>query len=175
MIETKLHDDIIEIVLNNSPVNALGAPVRQGIAKAFDEAEANMAVKAIVIRGGGKLFSAGADITEFGKVFGEPMLPQLVGRIEASTKPVIAAIHGTCFGGGCEVALSCHYRIAAPSAKMGLPEVKLGLLPGAGGTQRLPRIVGVEAALKMIVTGDPVSANKPKRWAWSINWSTKIN
>ena len=160
MIETHIHDDVFEIVLNNPPVNALGAEVRQGIARAFDEAEADPAVRAIVIRGAGKLFSGGADIKEFGKPFAEPGLPDLMDRIEACGKPVVAAIHGTCFGGGCEVAISCHYRIAAPSAKIGLPEVKIGLLPGAGGTQRLPRLIGVEAALGIIVSGNPVSARK---------------
>lgn len=160
MIETKLHDDVFEIVMNNPPVNALGAAVRQELFKAIEEAEANDAVKAIVIRGGGKMFSGGADISEFGKPFVEPGLPQVVDRIEACTKPVVAAVHGMALGGGLEVALGCHYRISTPSTKLGLPEVKLGLLPGAGGTQRLPRIAGVEAALGMIVSGDPVPAKK---------------
>jgi 3-hydroxyacyl-CoA dehydrogenase len=158
MIETKLHDDILEIVLDNPPVNALGTAMRQGLDRAIREAQTDARVKAIVIRGAGKLFSGGADITEFGKEPIEPHLPLLVDSIEASAKPVIAAIHGTCFGGGLETALACHYRIAGPSAKLGLPEVKLGLVPGAGGTQRLPRLIGAEAALGIIVSGDPVSA-----------------
>ena len=158
MIETTLHDDILEIVIANPPVNALAAGVRQGIDKALNDAAANDAVKAIVIRGSGKMFSGGADITEFTKAPVPPMLPELVDRIEASDKPVIAAIHGSALGGGMEVALACHYRVAAANAKVGLPEVKLGLLPGAGGTQRLPRLVGVEAALGVIVSGDPVPA-----------------
>jgi 3-hydroxyacyl-CoA dehydrogenase len=160
MIETQLHGDILEIVMNNSPVNALGFGVRQGLAQAIADAQADPAVKAIVIRGGGKLFSGGADITEFGKPFAEPGLPQVVDAIEASAKPVVAAIHGLALGGGLEVALGCHYRIATPETKLGLPEVSLGLLPGAGGTQRLPRLIGVEAALEMIVSGSPIPAAK---------------
>lgn len=160
MIETHLHEDVLEIVLNNPPVNALGASVRQGLGKAMTDAQGDANVKAIVIRGGGKLFSGGADITEFGKPFAEPGLPQLVDMIEASTKPVIAAIHGMALGGGLEVALACHYRVATAKAKLGLPEVHLGLLPGAGGTQRLPRLVGARAALDMIVSGNPVPAAK---------------
>ncbi|PXA86873.1 3-hydroxyacyl-CoA dehydrogenase [Nostoc sp. 3335mG] len=160
MIETKLHDDVLEIVMNNPPVNALGAGVRQGLARALTDAQDNPAVKAIVIRGGGKMFSGGADITEFGKPPVEPWLPALVDAIEASAKPVVAAIHGMALGGGLEVALGAHYRIAGPKAKLGLPEVSLGILPGAGGTQRLPRLVGVEAALGMIVSGAPIPASK---------------
>ncbi|MCJ2180754.1 3-hydroxyacyl-CoA dehydrogenase NAD-binding domain-containing protein [Novosphingobium album (ex Hu et al. 2023)] len=160
MIETVLHDDVLEIIMVNPPVNALGAAVRQGLCKAIEEGEANEAVKAIVIRGGGKMFSGGADITEFGKPHVDPWLPEVVDRIEACTKPVVAALHGMALGGGLEVALGCHYRVAAPSAKLGLPEVTLGLIPGAGGTQRLPRIVGAGAALGMIVKGDPIPAYK---------------
>jgi len=160
MIETKLHDDVLEIVMNNPPVNALGAGVRQGLGKALAEAQDDPAVKAIVIRGGGKMFSGGADITEFGKPPADPWLPQLVDAIEASAKPVVAAVHGMALGGGLEVALGCHYRIASPKAKLGLPEVSLGLLPGAGGTQRMPRLVGAEAALGMIVSGAPIPATK---------------
>jgi 3-hydroxyacyl-CoA dehydrogenase len=160
MIETKLHDGILEIVMANPPVNALGATVRQGLGRAIAEAQDDPAVTAIVIRGGGKMFSGGADITEFGKPPVDPWLPQLIDAIEASAKPVVAAIHGMALGGGLEVALGCHYRIASPKAKLGLPEVSLGLLPGAGGTQRLPRLVGVEAALGMIVSGAPIPATK---------------
>ncbi|WP_454886698.1 3-hydroxyacyl-CoA dehydrogenase NAD-binding domain-containing protein [Sphingomonas oryzagri] len=160
MIETKLHNDILEIVMNNPPVNALGARVRQELGKALAAAQDDPAVKAIVIRGGGKMFSGGADITEFGKPPVSPMLPEVVDAIEASGKPVVAAIHGMALGGGLEVALGAHYRIASPKAKLGLPEVSLGILPGAGGTQRLPRLVGVEAALGMIVSGSPIPASK---------------
>lgn len=162
MIEAKIEHDVMVITIANPPVNALGAAVRQGLYAAIDAAESEDAVKAIVVRGSGKLFSGGADITEFGKPFVEPGLPEVVDRIEACTKPVVAAIHGMALGGGLEVALGCHYRIAAPSAKLGLPEVKLGLLPGAGGTQRLPRLIGAEAALGMIVSGDPMTAKKAK-------------
>ncbi len=160
MIEVHIHAGVGEIVIQNPPVNALGASIRQGIARAFDQLEADESVKAIVIRGGGKMFSGGADITEFGKPFAAPELPELVDRIEASEKPVIAAIHGMALGGGLELALAAHYRIATPTAKLGLPEVNIGLLPGAGGTQRLPRLVGADAALDMIVSGAPIGAAK---------------
>jgi 3-hydroxyacyl-CoA dehydrogenase len=160
MIETRLHDDVLEIVMSNPPVNALGAADREGIFDAITQAQTNDAVKAIVIRGAGKLFSGGADITEFGNPPVDPWLPQVVDTIEKSEKPVVAAIHGMALGGGLEVALGCHYRIATPKAILGLPEVTLGILPGAGGTQRLPRLVGVEAALSMIVSGAPIPAAK---------------
>jgi 3-hydroxyacyl-CoA dehydrogenase len=160
MIEIYAHDDIIEIVVNNPPVNAIGAAIRQALDRAVADAQTDANARAIVIRGAGKLFSGGADIAEFGQQPVEPTLPALVGRIEASAKPIVAAVHGTCFGGAMEIALACHYRIATPAAKFGLPEVKLGLLPGAGGSQRLPRLIGAEAALGMIVSGDPVSSKK---------------
>ncbi|WP_157219582.1 3-hydroxyacyl-CoA dehydrogenase NAD-binding domain-containing protein [Flavisphingomonas formosensis] len=160
MIKTQLHDDVLEVVIDNPPVNALGARVRQGLWAAIADAQTDTAVKAIVIRGAGKLLSGGADITEFGKTTAEPGLPELVDAIEASAKPVVAAIHGIALGGGLEVALGCHYRIATANTKLGLPEVTLGLLPGAGGTQRLPRVIGVEAALDMIVSGSPISGKR---------------
>lgn len=158
MIQTKLHDDALEIVMANPPVNALGRPLRQAIASALESASSDDTVKAIVIRGDGKFFSAGADIAEFNMPPSEPSLPELVDWIEASSKPVVAAIHGMALGGGLELALGCHYRVATATAKLGLPEVKLGLLPGAGGTQRLPRLIGAAAALDMIVSGSPISA-----------------
>jgi 3-hydroxyacyl-CoA dehydrogenase len=160
MIQQTRHDDVLELVIDNPPVNAMGQAIRQGLADALKAAEADDGVHAIVIRGGGTLFSGGADITEFSKPPMEPGLPQLVDAIEACAKPVVAAITGTCFGGGLEVALGCHYRVATASAKLGLPEVKLGILPGAGGTQRLPRVVGIEAALGMIVSGDPIGGGQ---------------
>ncbi|MDF0542932.1 3-hydroxyacyl-CoA dehydrogenase NAD-binding domain-containing protein [Sphingobium sp. H39-3-25] len=160
MISKHLHDDILEILIENPPVNALGHAVRIGLAEALAAAQADDGVRAIVIRGGGKLFSAGADIAEFDGVLAEPALPEVAAAIEASAKPVVAAIHGMALGGGLEVALACHYRIATPTARLGLPEVKLGLLPGAGGTQRLPRLIGAEAALGMIVSGEPVTASR---------------
>jgi 3-hydroxyacyl-CoA dehydrogenase len=159
-ITTEIHDDVLVIISNNPPVNALGAAVRQGLEAGIKQGLADDTIKAMVIRCDGRTFFAGADITEFGKPFVEPGLPTVVDQIEASTKPVIAAIHGTALGGGCEVTLGCHYRIAVPSAKIGTPEVKLGLLPGAGGTQRIPRIAGVPLALEMTAKGDPISAKK---------------
>ncbi|GAA0311520.1 3-hydroxyacyl-CoA dehydrogenase NAD-binding domain-containing protein [Sphingomonas oligophenolica] len=159
-IRTERHDDVLVIISNNPPVNALGAAVRQGLEAGVKEGLADASIKAMVIRCDGRTFFAGADITEFGKPFVEPGLPTLVDMIEASDKPVVAAIHGTALGGGCEVTLGCHYRIAVPSAKIGTPEVKLGLLPGAGGTQRIPRVAGVPLALEMTAKGDPISARK---------------
>lgn len=159
-ITTTRDGDVLIVVSKNPPVNALGAAVRTGLDAAIDEAAADDSIKAVVIACDGQTFFAGADITEFGKPPVEPLLPTLVDKIEASEKPVIAAIHGTALGGGCEVALACHYRIAVPSAKLGVPEVKLGLLPGAGGTQRLPRVAGVELALEMTAKGDPIPAKK---------------
>ncbi|WP_324749365.1 3-hydroxyacyl-CoA dehydrogenase NAD-binding domain-containing protein [Sphingomonas sp. LY54] len=159
-ITTQRHGDVLIVTSNNPPVNALGHAVREGLVKAIEEADADDAVKAVVIRCEGQTFFAGADISEFGKPMQMPMLPMVVDRIEACTKPVVAAIHGTALGGGLEVALACHYRVAVPSAKLGVPEVKLGLLPGAGGTQRLPRVVGVAKALEMTTGGTPIGAKE---------------
>jgi len=159
-ISTRHHGDVLIIESNNPPVNALSAAVRQGLVEAIEQAEADEKVKAVVIACEGQTFFAGADITEFGKPPVMPWLPQVVDRIEECTKPVVAAIHGTALGGGLEVALGCHYRVAVPSAKLGTPEVKLGLLPGAGGTQRLPRVAGVEKALQMCSTGNPIGAKE---------------
>lgn len=148
------------ITLNNPPVNGLGLATRRALTDGLNRAHDDAAVQAIVITGAGKAFSGGADIKEFGspKAFQEPNLLSVILLLEAATKPVIAAIHSVCMGGGLELALACHYRIAAPGCSVALPEVKLGLLPGAGGTQRLPRVLGVEPALNMIVSGDPVSS-----------------
>ena len=159
-ITTSRQGEVLIITSDNPPVNALGAAVRQGLQAGIREAAGDPSIKAVVIACAGKTFFAGADITEFGKPMQEPGLPTLVDEIEALDKPVVAAIHGTALGGGCEVALACHYRIAVPSAKLGLPEVKLGILPGAGGTQRLPRVAGVALALEMAAKGDPISAAK---------------
>jgi 3-hydroxyacyl-CoA dehydrogenase len=161
-ISTQRHGDVLIVTSNNPPVNALGHAVREGLVTAIEEADGDGAVKAVVIICQGNTFFAGADISEFGtpKAFQQPMLPQVVDRIEACTKPVVAAIHGTAFGGGLEVALASHYRVAAPDAKLGVPEVKLGLLPGAGGTQRLPRVAGVQKALEMAATGNPIGAKE---------------
>ncbi len=159
-ISTRRHGDILIVTSNNPPVNALGAAVREGLVAAVGEADGDEAVKAVVIICQGQTFFAGADITEFGKPMQMPMLPMVVDIIENCTKPVVAAIHGTAFGGGLEVALASHYRVAVPSAKLGVPEVKLGLLPGAGGTQRLPRVAGVRKALEMAATGNPIPAKE---------------
>lgn len=148
------------ISVNNPPVNALSQAVRAGLRDAVAQGLADNDVTAMLIWCEGRTFIAGADIREFGKPPQEPALPDVCNVIEKSTKPVIAAIHGTALGGGLEVALSCHWRIASPNAKVGLPEVKLGILPGAGGTQRLPRLIGVKNALEMIVSGDHVAATK---------------
>ncbi|HUE80274.1 MAG TPA: 3-hydroxyacyl-CoA dehydrogenase NAD-binding domain-containing protein [Sphingomicrobium sp.] len=159
-ISTRRHGDVLIVTSNNPPVNALSAAVRQGLVAAIEEAEADDAVKAVVIACDGQTFFAGADITEFGKPPVMPWLPTVVDTIENCSKPVIAAIHGTALGGGLEIALGCHYRVAVPDAKLGVPEVKLGLLPGAGGTQRLPRVAGVKKALEMCATGNPIGAKE---------------
>lgn len=159
-IRTERHDNVLVIVSDNPPVNALGQAVRAGLAAGIDKALGDDAIEAVVIRCDGRTFFAGADITEFGKPPKGPSLPEALDKLEASNKPVVAAIHGTALGGGCEVALACHYRVAVPSAKLGLPEVKLGLIPGAAGTQRLPRLVGAEAALPLVAIGNPIPAKK---------------
>ena len=148
------------ITLNSPPVNALSAPVREGLHKGITEARNDGESEAIIIICEGRTFIAGADISEFGQEPKGPSLFEVQEFIEDSNKPVIAAIHGTALGGGLEVALTCHYRIAVPSAKCGLPEVNLGLLPGAGGTQRLPRVVGVEKALQMVTSGQHIPAKQ---------------
>ena len=153
-------ENISIITLNSPPVNALSAPVREGLYNGITEAGNDKETEAIIIICEGRTFIAGADISEFGKEPKGPSLFEVQEFIENSNKPVIAAIHGTALGGGLEVALTCHYRIAVPSAKCGLPEVNLGLLPGAGGTQRLPRVVGVEKALQMVTSGQHVSAKE---------------
>ncbi|MDH4053324.1 MAG: enoyl-CoA hydratase/isomerase family protein, partial [Rubrivivax sp.] len=156
-----LRDGVAVITLNNPPVNGLGYETRRGIADGVERAHADPAVKAIVLTGAGRAFSGGADIREFGspKAIAEPNLLSLIQMLDNATKPVVAAVHGTVMGGGLELALGCHYRLAAPGTNVALPEVKIGLVPGAGGTQRLPRVLGVETALNMIVKGDPVKAD----------------
>ncbi|WP_288902057.1 3-hydroxyacyl-CoA dehydrogenase NAD-binding domain-containing protein [uncultured Sneathiella sp.] len=148
------------ITVDSPPVNALSQGVRAGIQGGIKAAVADDSVNAIVLACAGRTFIAGADITEFGKPPQEPGLNDVIATMESSTKPVVAAIHGTALGGGLETALGCHYRVAVPSAKVGLPEVKLGILPGAGGTQRLPRVVGVQKALEMITSGNPIGAKE---------------
>jgi 3-hydroxyacyl-CoA dehydrogenase len=151
------------ITVNNPPVNALSQHVRQGLRDGVMQAVADAGVGAIVIVCAGRTFIAGADITEFGKPPAAPGLHEVLDLVEGSPKPVVAAIHGTALGGGLEVALACHYRVGVKDARFGLPEVKLGLLPGAGGTQRLPRVVGVEKGLSMMVSGDPIRADEALR------------
>src|SRR5258706_178990 len=148
------------LTVNNPPVNALSQHVRQGLRDGLKQAAGDTGVAAIVITCAGRTFIAGADITEFGKAPKEPGLHEVLDLIESSPKPVVAAIHGTALGGGLEVTLACHYRVGVKAARFGLPEVKLGLLPGAGGPQRLPRVVGVPKALSMIVSGDPIGADE---------------
>ncbi|MEZ0121043.1 MAG: 3-hydroxyacyl-CoA dehydrogenase NAD-binding domain-containing protein [Candidatus Reddybacter sp.] len=148
------------IKINNPPVNALSQSVRAGLKSCVEQGLADDGVKAMVLICEGRTFIAGADINEFAKGMGEPGLVPVIGNMETAAKPIVAAIHGTALGGGLEVALGCHYRVALASAKVGLPEVHLGLLPGAGGTQRLPRLVGAQAALELIVGGGHVSAAK---------------
>ncbi len=156
----QVHGDVAVITLNNPPVNGLGFATRQAIAAALDQANADPTVQAIVLTGAGKAFSGGADINEFNspKAYAEPNLLSVIRAVENSAKPVVAAIHSVAMGGGLELALGCHYRIAAPGTSVALPEVKLGLIPGAGGTVRLPRALGVETALNMIVSGEPVKS-----------------
>ena len=156
----KVHGDVAVISLNNPPVNGLGLATRQAITEGVEKAVQDTSIKSIVITGQGKAFSGGADIREFGspKATQEPNLLSVIAQIENCTKPVVAAVHTVAMGGGLELALGCHYRIAAPGASIALPEVKIGLIPGAGGTQRLPRVLGVEAALNMIVSGEPIKS-----------------
>jgi hypothetical protein len=169
-----VEDGVGVITIDSPPVNALGHKVRAAIGEGFRRFSADEMVEAMVLICAGRTFCAGADIAEFGKPPQSPTLPELLEEMDEGTKPLVAAIHGTALGGGYELALICHRRIAVPSAKVGLPEVHLGLLPGAGGTQRLPRIVGVEAALEIITGGKPVPAQKRhSNSAWSMRWPRK--
>ncbi len=161
-VTTDRKGSVAVIHLDNPPVNALGHGLRLGIAAALRAVEEDATVTAVVLVGSGRCFSAGADITEFGKPLQSPNLADLITAIEASPKPVVAAIHGTTLGGGLELALACHARVAAKDAKFGLPEIKLGILPGAGGTQRAPRLMGAERALKMITSGEIMGAEEAK-------------
>jgi 3-hydroxyacyl-CoA dehydrogenase len=160
MVDFQKHGAIGVLTVNNPPVNALSQGVRQGLTDGVAKGLGDPGIAALVIIGGGRTFIAGADIREFGKPMQPPGLMEVLDAMEGASKPVIAAIHGTALGGGLEVALACHWRVAVESAQVGLPEVKLGLLPGAGGTQRLPRLVGPAAALDMIVSGNPIGAKK---------------
>lgn len=159
-VSLAIEGSIALVRIDNPPVNALSQPVRQGLVECIGTANLDPRAEAIVIACGGRTFVAGADISEFGKPPLEPHLPDVLNAIEQSARPVIAALHGTVLGGGFELALSCHYRIALAGTKCGLPEVTLGLIPGAGGTQRLPRLCGVEKALEMITLGKPVAVEE---------------
>ncbi len=157
-VDLRREGGVAVVVVDNPPVNALKHEVRAGLAAALRQARDDALLRAVVIACAGRTFFAGADISEFGKPPQPPSLGEVIAQIEQMPKPVIAAIHGTALGGGFELALACHFRVAVASARVGLPEVKLGLLPGAGGTQRLPRLIGPEKALRMIVTGEPIGA-----------------
>lgn len=157
-VHARRYEDILVVTIDHPPVNALSAAVRAGLARAVSQARDDAQVRAILLTGSGKAFIAGADIREFGKPPQPPSLPEVCNLIEASPKPVVAVLHGAALGGGLEVALAAHYRVALPGAKLGLPEVNLGLLPGAGGTQRAPRLMGAQAALDLMLSGRHLSA-----------------
>src|SRR5215510_1563817 len=159
-VDLSTRGQVAVLTVDNPPVNALSQHVRKGLHDGIKQAVADSAVQAIVIACAGRTFIAGADITEFSKPPAEPSLHSVLDLIEGSPKPVVAAIHGTALGGGLEVTLACHYRVGVKTARFGLPEVKLGILPGAGGTQRLPRVVGVPKGLSMMVSGDPIGADE---------------
>ena len=163
IVSTKVSENIAIITIDNPPVNALSHAVRCGVSDALKKLADDKSVDAIVIICAGRTFCAGADITEFGKPPLSPSLPDLMDEMDLVNKPLVAALHGTALGGGFELALCCHYRIMEGGAKVGLPEVNLGLIPGAGGTQRLPRLIGVSAALEMIASGKPISAHKAQK------------
>jgi 3-hydroxyacyl-CoA dehydrogenase len=159
-VKTELRDGVLVVTVDNPPVNALGVDVRRGLSAAIERADEDSGVQAVLIVGAGRNFIGGADIREFGKLPMPPSLPDVCNRIEACAKPVVAAIHGAALGGGLEVALAAHYRLAVAGAKLGLPEVTLGLLPGAGGTQRTPRLIGAQAALNLILSGRHIGAEE---------------
>jgi 3-hydroxyacyl-CoA dehydrogenase len=159
-VQTARHGDVLVATIQNPPVNALGAEVRRGLLQAVDQAESDPAVRALLLVGAGRGFIAGADIREFGKPPVPPSLPEVCNRIEACGKPVVAAIHGPALGGGLEVAMAAHYRIAMPDARLGLPEVQLGLIPGSGGTQRAPRLMGLRPALDLMLSGRHLGARE---------------
>src|SRR4051812_14194977 len=155
-----VRDGIAVITLDNPPVNGLSNAVRTGILQHLKAADADPAVKAVVITGSGKAFCGGADIREFNAPRLKPDLPEVNDQQDAMGKPLVAAIGGFALGGGLELALACHYRVAAPKAQLGLPEVKLGILPGSGGTQRLPRVIPMAEAVTMMTTGNPISSER---------------
>jgi 3-hydroxyacyl-CoA dehydrogenase len=160
VVHTAQHGEVLVVTIDHPPVNALSVDVRRGLMSAIDEAEADARVQGVLIVGAGRGFIAGADIREFGQPPKHPILPEVCNRIEACTKPVVAAIHGAALGGGLEVAMAAHYRLAMPDAKLGLLEVQLGLLPGSGGTQRAPRLMGIEAAVNLMLSGRHIKAQE---------------
>ncbi|ONF50910.1 3-hydroxyacyl-CoA dehydrogenase NAD-binding domain-containing protein [Methylobacterium radiotolerans] len=160
MVRQEVDGGVAVLTLANPPVNALGAALRAALDEALTQVIADVSVRAVVLAAEGKVFVGGADIGEFGKPQRPPSLPDILDRLDASPKPVVAAIGGAALGGGLELAMACHGRVAAPSARIGLPEIKLGIIPGAGGTQRLPRLIGPDAAFPMMLTGEPLSAEK---------------
>ncbi|MGH8709367.1 MAG: enoyl-CoA hydratase/isomerase family protein, partial [Burkholderiales bacterium] len=157
-----VREGIAVITLDNPPVNGLGNALRKGIAEALEKADSDPDVKAVVLIGSAKAFSGGADIREFGKPATKPNLPEVNDLQDSMQKPLVAAIGGFALGGGLELALACHYRVALEKSVLGLPEVKLGILPGSGGTQRLPRIIPVHEAARMMILGEPIPAPKAK-------------
>jgi len=163
LVRFRVLDGVAVVTLDAPPVNALSKPIRGGLWEVFGRINENDDIKAAVLMASGRMFSAGADFREFDSKAGEPSLPQLCNRIEACTKPVIAAIHGQALGGGAELVLAAHYRLASPDARIGLPEVALGLIPGAGGTQRLPRLIGAERALQMMISTSAIDAGSAHR------------
>jgi 3-hydroxyacyl-CoA dehydrogenase len=160
LVGTHRDGNVAVIIVDNPPVNALKHEVRLGIQDAFLQANADQTVSAIVLTCAGRTFIAGADISEFNKPPQSPSLIELIAVIDSTDKPVVAAMFGTALGGGLEVTLACHFRIAAAGTRLGFPEIKLGIIPGAGGTQRLPRLVGMPKAMAMILSGDPIPAKE---------------
>lgn len=163
LVRFRVLDGIAVVTLDAPPVNALSAAMRAGLWEVFQRVDSNEDIKGAVLMAAGPMFSGGADIREFGGTAKQPSLPQLCDRIEATTKPVVAATHGQALGGGAEVLLAAHYRLAMPDARIGLPEIALGLVPGAGGTQRLPRLIGAERALQMMISTNSIDAGSAHR------------
>src|SRR5215470_10925004 len=156
LVSMRTDGGVAVITIDNPPVNAMKYEVRAGLVDLVSRATGDAGISAIVIACAGRTFVAGADITEFGKPPRPPSAIAVIEALEACPKPVVAALHGTPLGGGLELALGCHFRVAAPGTRLGLPEIKLGIIPGAGGTQRLPRLVGMEKAMAMILSGEPI-------------------
>src|SRR5215469_16903251 len=159
-VSMRTDGDVAVITIDNPPVNAMKHEVRIGLVDRISQATGDPGISAVVIACAGRTFVAGADITEFGKPPRQPSAIAVIEAIEACPKPVVAALHGTPLGGGLELTLGCHFRVAAPGTRLGLPEIKLGIIPGGGGTQRLPRLIGMEKAMAMILSGEPITARE---------------